>query len=120
MAYNLRRLIRKGLIERLPRSHRYRLTDLGRQLILFCAKLHTRVLCSGLRQLDLGHPPNSTSPGTASRLPSHRFFSKLASSPETSRLKLGSFVSFRAAKRGYVEPETALGLDGPSGSPAGQ
>ncbi len=57
MAYNLRRLIRKGLIERLPRSHRYRLTDLGRQLILFCAKLHTRVLCSGLRQLDLGHPP---------------------------------------------------------------
>lgn len=57
MAYDLRRLIRKGLIERLPRSHRYRLTDLGRQLILFSAKVYTRVLCGGLRQLDLGHPP---------------------------------------------------------------
>ena len=57
MAYDLRRLIRKGLIERLPRSHRYRLTDIGRELILFCVKVYTRVLCGGLRQLDLGHPP---------------------------------------------------------------
>jgi hypothetical protein len=57
MAYDLRRLLRKGLIERLPRSHRYRLTDLGRQLILFCTKLCSRVLCGGLRQLDLGQPP---------------------------------------------------------------
>ena len=57
MAYDLRRLIRKGLIERLPRSHRCRLTDLGRQLILFCPKVYTRVVCGGLRQFDVGHPP---------------------------------------------------------------
>ncbi len=51
MAYDLRRLLRKGLIGRVPRTHRYQVTRAGRQLILFCTKLDTRALCRGLAQL---------------------------------------------------------------------
>lgn len=54
MAYDLRRLLRKQLIARVPKSHRYRLTQLGRQLVLFCTKLYARVLCRGLAQIQ--HP----------------------------------------------------------------
>jgi hypothetical protein len=52
MAYDLRRLVRKGLLERLPRSQRYRLTDQGRRLILFCTKVYGRIIGRGLAQLD--------------------------------------------------------------------
>ncbi len=55
-AYDLRRLIRKGLLERLPRCNRYRLTPLGRRLILFSAKLYNRVFCRGLSRLQPGYP----------------------------------------------------------------
>lgn len=57
MAYDLRRLIRKGLLERLPHTFRYRLTELGRRLILFCAKLFNRLVCRGLAELDPGQLP---------------------------------------------------------------
>lgn len=57
MAYDLRRLIRKGLLERLPHTQRYRLTALGRRLILFCAKLYNRLVCRGLAELDPGQLP---------------------------------------------------------------
>ncbi len=59
MAYDLRRLLRKGLIERIPKSHRYLLTTRGRQLVLFCTRLYSRALCPGLGQL---HSSRSTSP----------------------------------------------------------
>jgi hypothetical protein len=59
MAYDLCRLLRKGLIERIPKSHRYLLTTLGRQLVLFCTRLYSRALCPGLGQL---HSSRSTSP----------------------------------------------------------
>ncbi len=55
-AYDLRRLIRKGLVERLPRCNRYRLTGLGRRLILFTAKLYHRVFCRGLARLQPSYP----------------------------------------------------------------
>lgn len=58
MAYDLRRLVRKGLLERIPRTFRYRLTEEGRRLILFCAKLYGRVIGRGLAQLDPGQLPN--------------------------------------------------------------
>lgn len=58
MAYDLRRLVRKGLLERLPRTFRYRLTDLGRRLVLFCAKLYGRIVTRGLARLDPGQLPN--------------------------------------------------------------
>lgn len=58
MAYDLRRLVRKGLIERLPRTFRYRLTDQGRRLILFCAKVYQRIIGRGLARLDPAQLPN--------------------------------------------------------------
>jgi hypothetical protein len=56
MAYDLRRLIRKGLLERLPGSNRYRLTALGRRLILFCSRLYNHLLCPGLARLQPDYP----------------------------------------------------------------
>ena len=57
MAYDLRRLIRKGLLERLPHTFRYRLTELGRRLILFSTKLYNRLVCRGLAELDPSQLP---------------------------------------------------------------
>ncbi len=56
MAYDLRRLIRKGLLERLPGSNRYQLTALGRRLVLFAARLHRHVFCRGLARLEPDYP----------------------------------------------------------------
>ena len=50
--YDLRRLRRKGLIRRLPRSHRYELTDLGRMIAVFFTKTHTRIVNPSLAELD--------------------------------------------------------------------
>jgi hypothetical protein len=56
MAYDLRRLARKGLLERLPGCNRYQLTDLGRRLVAFCAQLYNRVFYRGLAQLQPRYP----------------------------------------------------------------
>ena len=56
MRYDLRRLIRKGLMERLPGSNRYQLTELGRRLILFAARLYGHVFCPGLARLEPTYP----------------------------------------------------------------
>jgi hypothetical protein len=50
--YDLRRLRRKGLIERLPHSNRYQPTPLGRRVMVLFTKTYGRVLASGLVQLD--------------------------------------------------------------------
>ena len=55
----LRRLQRKGLLERIPSTNRYRITALGRLLFLFCTKFYSRAICSGLAQL---HPTTTPSP----------------------------------------------------------
>ena len=44
MTYDLRRLRLHGLIERVPRSHRYRISDTGAQVAMFYARLYTRAL----------------------------------------------------------------------------
>ncbi len=44
MTYDLRRLRLHGLIERVPRSHRYRITATGAQVAMFYARLYTRAL----------------------------------------------------------------------------
>jgi hypothetical protein len=44
MTYDLRRLRLHGLIERVPRSHRYRITETGAQVAMFYARLYTRAL----------------------------------------------------------------------------
>jgi len=51
MSYDLRRLSRHGLIERIPKTFRYRLTDMGLRVALFFTKVHARILRPGFSQL---------------------------------------------------------------------
>jgi hypothetical protein len=51
MTYDLRRLRLHGLIERLPHSHRYQVTELGLRVALFFTKVHSHILRPGLSQL---------------------------------------------------------------------
>ena len=55
--YDLRRLSRKGLIRRIPRTHRYQLTPLGRTVAVLFTKTYGRILTPGLTLLDLALPP---------------------------------------------------------------
>jgi hypothetical protein len=48
MTYHLRRLKMHGLIQRVPKSHRYRLTDFGLRSALFYHCAHARLLRPGL------------------------------------------------------------------------
>ncbi|MCA1680245.1 MAG: hypothetical protein LC777_15470 [Actinobacteria bacterium] len=52
MTYDLRRLRRKGLIRRLPKSQRYELTEDGRRLAVFFTKTYSRIVCPSLAELD--------------------------------------------------------------------
>jgi hypothetical protein len=65
MTYDLRRLRLHGLIERVPRSHRYRITPTGAQVAMFYARLYTRAL----------RPACSLPPVTSSR--AQRAFDRL-------------------------------------------
>ena len=58
--YDLRRLKRKGLIERLPHTNRYQLTALGRRVAVLFTKAHGRVLCPGLAWLEPALPDDIT------------------------------------------------------------
>jgi hypothetical protein len=51
MTYDLRRLRLHGLIQRLPKSHRYRLTRPGIKVALFFTRSYARVLRSGTAQI---------------------------------------------------------------------
>ena len=51
MTYDLRRLRLKGLIERIDKSHRYRLTVLGIKVVTFFTKLYHRLFAPGLAAL---------------------------------------------------------------------
>jgi hypothetical protein len=48
MTYHLRRLRMHGLMERLPKTHRYRVTEPGWRTALFCTRVYNRVLRPGL------------------------------------------------------------------------
>jgi hypothetical protein len=52
MTYDLRRLRRKGLIQRIPRTQRYELTREGRRLAVFFTKTYTRIVNPALAELD--------------------------------------------------------------------
>jgi hypothetical protein len=56
MTYDLRRLRLHRLIERIPHTHRYRVTDFGIRVALFFTKVHSRILRPGLSQLFDGCP----------------------------------------------------------------
>jgi hypothetical protein len=60
MTYDLRRLRLHGLIERIPRTHRYHVTEYGFRTATFLSRLHGRVLRRGLA---LAHDP-AASPST--------------------------------------------------------
>jgi len=51
MTYHLRRLRLHGLIERMPGTHRYRVTDSGWRTALFCTRCYNRILRPGLAQI---------------------------------------------------------------------
>jgi hypothetical protein len=51
MTYDLRRLRLHGLIERLPHTHRYRLTPVGLRTALFFTRTYSRLFRSGLAQV---------------------------------------------------------------------
>ena len=56
MTYDLRRLRLHGLIVRIPHTHRYELTTLGKRVCLFFTKINARVIRPGLSQLFDGCP----------------------------------------------------------------
>lgn len=57
MTYQLRRLRLHGLIERLPRRHRYQITPFGLRLALFYTRVYGCVLRPGLSQIAAEKPP---------------------------------------------------------------
>jgi hypothetical protein len=60
VTYDLRRLRAHGLITRIPRSHRYRITDTGLHHAMLLTHIHTRLLQPGLAQLTDPDPPVPT------------------------------------------------------------
>ena len=61
MSYDLRRLRLHGLIERLPKTQRYRLTPFGLKTALFYSRAYQRLVRRGLSELHDPHPlPSST------------------------------------------------------------
>ena len=72
MTYDLRRLLRKGLIRRIPRSLRYQLTAEGRRLAVFFTKTYTRIVCPSLAELD-PHLPEPVARSTALGRPWREF-----------------------------------------------
>jgi len=62
MGYDLRRLARKGLLHRPPRTLRYELSPFGRRVALFLTKLHVRILRPGLQAADPRVPVTTPPP----------------------------------------------------------
>ncbi|HEY5848389.1 MAG TPA: hypothetical protein VIT42_16520 [Microlunatus sp.] len=52
MTYDLRRLRTHGLIDRIPHTHRYQVTDTGLHTAMFLTRLHEQLIPTGLAQLD--------------------------------------------------------------------
>lgn len=60
LSYELRRLRLHGLIERVPRSHRYRVTQLGFRVALFFTRAYARLIRPALAQLVDPQPTTDT------------------------------------------------------------
>lgn len=58
MTYDLRRLREHGLIQRVPRTNRYRITELGLHVALLIPRVQERVLPTGLAHLIAPAPGN--------------------------------------------------------------
>jgi len=64
MTYDLRRLRLHGMIQKIPHSHRYQVTDQGLRTSMFLSAVHDRLLPTGLAEL---HTPTPTSLRAADR-----------------------------------------------------
>jgi Mn-dependent DtxR family transcriptional regulator len=60
MSYDLRRLRLHGLIERIPKTQRYRLTTFGLKTALFYSRVYQRLLRRGLSELHDPRPSASS------------------------------------------------------------
>ena len=60
MTYHLRRLRLHGVIERIPKTHRYRVTDQGWRTALFCTRCYNRILRPGLAQIIPEEAPDDS------------------------------------------------------------
>ena len=58
MTYDLRRLRLHGLIARIPRSHRYQVTDFGYRSAMFLTRAYNRLFRTGLAVLAGPDPPH--------------------------------------------------------------
>jgi hypothetical protein len=65
MTYDLRRLRLHGLIERIPKSHRYQVTDSGFRTALFLTRAYARLLRPGMAITVDDAPPTPTTLRTA-------------------------------------------------------
>jgi hypothetical protein len=60
MTYDLRRLRLHGMIERIPKTHRYRVTDFGLRAALYFTRVHARLYRPGVAQIMAHAPPMSS------------------------------------------------------------
>jgi hypothetical protein len=67
MTYDLRRLREHGLIQRIPRSRRYQVTDTGLQHAMLFTHAHDHLLRAGLAELTDPSPPAPSRLRTAAR-----------------------------------------------------
>jgi len=65
MTYDLRRLRRHGIIERIPHSHRYQLTPDGLRIALFFSRTYARLLRPKLAEIMPPAPHQSSALRTA-------------------------------------------------------
>jgi DNA-binding transcriptional ArsR family regulator len=65
MSYDLRRLRAHGLITRVPRSNRYRLTETGLHHAMLLTHIHTRLLLPAMAHLNDPDPPAPSALRTA-------------------------------------------------------
>ncbi|MCW2880245.1 MAG: hypothetical protein JWQ95_4345 [Sphaerisporangium sp.] len=65
--YDLRRLRAHALIERIPKTFRYQVTHTGLRQALFLARVHDRILRTGLAELTDPRPPTTTALRQAAR-----------------------------------------------------
>jgi hypothetical protein len=57
MTYHLRRLRLHGLIQRIPNTHRYQVTDFGWRVAFFFTRTYARLIRPGLAQIVPAAPP---------------------------------------------------------------
>lgn len=60
MTYHLRRLRLHGLIERIPQTHRYQVTEFGWRVAFFFTRTYARLIRPGLAQIVPQTPPMNT------------------------------------------------------------